>query len=135
MNLHDLMLRAQAILRRRKVEEELDDELQSHLELQTRKHLDAGLSFEEAKRHARIDFGAVELTKDNCRDERRINAAENLFQDLRYAFRGFRRVIDRLQAAHAGPIIRILCTAGDAELVVVTILVATRPGKLVSAID
>jgi putative ABC transport system permease protein len=91
MNLHDLLLRAQAILRRRKVEEELNDELQSHLELQTRKHLDAGLSLEEAKRHARIDFGAVELTKDNCRDERRINAAENLFQDLRYAFRGFRR--------------------------------------------
>jgi putative ABC transport system permease protein len=91
MNLHDLLLRAQAILRRRKVEEELDDELQSHLELQTRKHVDAGLSLEQAKQQACIDFGAVELTKDKCRDERRVNVAENLFQDLRYAFRGFRR--------------------------------------------
>ncbi|MGI9071859.1 MAG: ADOP family duplicated permease [Bryobacteraceae bacterium] len=91
MNFHDFLLRAEAILRRRKVEEELDEELQSHLELQTRKHLDAGLSIEEAKRQARIDFGVVELAKDNCRDERRVNVVDDLFQDLRYAFRGFRR--------------------------------------------
>jgi putative ABC transport system permease protein len=91
MNFHDLLLRAKAILLRRKVEEELDDELQSHLELQTRKHLNAGLSLEEAKRQARIDFGVVELAKENCRDERRVNVADDLFQDLRYAFRGFRR--------------------------------------------
>jgi hypothetical protein len=91
MNLHDLLLRAKAILLRRKVEEELDEELQSHLELQTRKHLKAGLSIEEAKRQARIDFGVVELAKENCRDERRVNVVENLLQDLRYALRGFRR--------------------------------------------
>jgi hypothetical protein len=44
----DFLLRVKAVLRRRKVEEELDEELQSHLELQIRKHLDAGLSLEDA---------------------------------------------------------------------------------------
>jgi hypothetical protein len=63
MNFQGLLLRTKAILRRRKVEEELDEELQSHLELQTRKHLNAGLSIEEARRQARIDFGVVELAK------------------------------------------------------------------------
>jgi hypothetical protein len=91
MSLHDFLLRAKAILHGSKVEEELDEELQSHLELQTRKHLDGGLSFEQAKRQARIDFGVVELAKDNCRDERRVNVVDDLLQDLRYAFRGFRR--------------------------------------------
>jgi hypothetical protein len=32
----DFLLRVKAVLRRRKVEEELDEELQFHLELQTR---------------------------------------------------------------------------------------------------
>jgi putative ABC transport system permease protein len=91
MNFHDLLLRVKAILRRRKMDEELDEELQSHLELQTRKHLISGLGLDEAKQQARIDFGVVELAKENCRDERRVNVADNLFQDLRYAFRGFRR--------------------------------------------
>jgi hypothetical protein len=68
VNVHDLLLRATAILCRRRVDEELDDELRSHLELQARKHIDAGLSPEEAEHQARIDFGVVELAKDNCRD-------------------------------------------------------------------
>ncbi len=91
MNVHDLLLRATAIVRRRRVEEELDQELRSHLELQTRKHVDAGLSPEEAERQARTDFGVVELVKDSCRDARRVNVVDDLIQDVRYAARSLRR--------------------------------------------
>jgi hypothetical protein len=89
VNVQDLLLRATAIVRRRRVEEELDEELRSHLELQTRKHVDAGLSPEEAERQARIDFGVVELTKDNCRDARRVNveSAHAAVQSYRFTIR------------------------------------------------
>jgi hypothetical protein len=45
MTLRDLVFRLKAILSRRRMEDELDEELQTHLELQTRKHLAAGSGF------------------------------------------------------------------------------------------
>lgn len=70
---------------------ELDEELQFHLEMQTRKNLARGLSAEEARREARFQFGGVEPTKEECRDARGINFFETLWRDSRYAVRSFRR--------------------------------------------
>ena len=67
--------------------EDLDDELSSHLEFQTRKHMAAGMSEAEARRLARLEFGGVELTKEQCRDVdpwHRLDAAR---RHLRYAVR------------------------------------------------
>ncbi len=91
MNLHDLFLRFKAIFWRRHVEAELDEELQTHLELQIRKHIAAGMSAQEARTKARRDFGGVELAKESCRDARRVNFIDNFLQDCRYAVRGLRR--------------------------------------------
>src|SRR4051794_38892313 len=90
MNVRDLLLRARALFFRPRVEVELDEELQSHIELQTRKHVAAGLSLEEARSRARREFGAVELAKEECRDSRRVRLLEDLWHDLLYAFRIFR---------------------------------------------
>jgi predicted permease len=91
MNLNDLILRLRALLFRRRAESELEEEFAVHLELQTRKYLDAGLSIDEATRRARLDFGAHESAKEECRDARGIGWVSNLAQDLRYAIRGLRR--------------------------------------------
>ncbi|MDQ2775546.1 MAG: permease prefix domain 1-containing protein, partial [Acidobacteriota bacterium] len=91
MTLNDFFLRFKAIFRRDHVEAELDEELQTHLELQIRKHVAAGMSVQEARTKARRDFGGIELTKENCRDARRINFIDNFLQDFRYAVRGLRR--------------------------------------------
>jgi hypothetical protein len=72
MNLNDLLLRLQAILHRDRLESDLEDEIRSHLELQANKYTQAGISAEEARRNARRDFGAVQRTKEECRDQRRI---------------------------------------------------------------
>ncbi|MDQ2947267.1 MAG: permease prefix domain 1-containing protein [Acidobacteriota bacterium] len=66
MNLYDLFLRFRAIFQRNQVEDELDEELQAHLELQIRKHVTAGMSIQEALTKARHDFGAVDLAKEQC---------------------------------------------------------------------
>jgi len=88
MNAQDLWLRLRALFLPNKVEQELGDELDFHIEMQTRKNIAAGMNEEDARRHARLHFGRPE---EACRDERRINFFETLWQDVQYALRGFRK--------------------------------------------
>src|SRR5271157_4836763 len=91
MNWSDLLLRLRALIFRRRLENELDEELQFHIAMQTRKNLAAGMPPDEARRQARVQFGGVERAKEECRDTRGIRWIETLLQDVRYALRGFRR--------------------------------------------
>jgi putative ABC transport system permease protein len=91
MRLADIFLRLRALFFARQVDEELEDELSFHVEMQTRKNIAAGLSPEQARRQARLQFGAMESTKEECRDTRGINFIESVWRDIRYALRGFRR--------------------------------------------
>ncbi len=79
------------LFRPAKVEQELDDELAAHLELQTRKHIARGISETEAKRLARLEFGGVENVREECRDTGRWNAVDALSRNLRYALRSLRK--------------------------------------------
>jgi hypothetical protein len=91
MNRHDLWLRMRALVLRRHVEEELDEELQFHLAMEARKHAAAGVSGREAARKARVEFGGVAQVQEECRRARGTEWLETLLQDIRYAARGFRR--------------------------------------------
>src|SRR5437660_2199884 len=91
MKWSDLLLRLRALLVWRRVEHELDEELRFHIEMQTRKNVAAGMNAREAARRARVQFGGVELAKEECRDVSGIGWIETLRQDVRYAIRGFRR--------------------------------------------
>ena len=55
--------RLRALMRRDDVERELDEELAFHLEMETQKHLRAGMTPETARRQARLDFGPVRQHK------------------------------------------------------------------------
>lgn len=91
MTLSDLLLRLRALLFRARVEEELEDEVEFHLAMARRKHVDAGHSEEEASRLARLDFGRVGAVKEDCRGVRGIQSFETALQDIQYALRSFRR--------------------------------------------
>ena len=91
MMLTDLFLRLRALLLRSRVEEELNDEVEFHLAMARRKHLDAGHGEAEASRLARLDFGRVGAVKEDCRGVREIKSVESALQDIRYALRSFRR--------------------------------------------
>ena len=69
----------------------MEDELNTHLELQVHKYMRAGTDADRARALARRDFGSLESAKDQCRDERRVTWAANLGRDFKYAARGFRR--------------------------------------------
>jgi putative ABC transport system permease protein len=88
---NDLWFRVRALFRRKSVETELDDEVRFHLEQQVAKYVQAGLSREEARRRARVEFGGVEQAKEECRDARGVNLIESVLQDLRYGLRMLRK--------------------------------------------
>jgi predicted permease len=85
--LHTFRLRLRSLFRREQVERDLSEALQYHLEQKTQEYVAAGLTLEEARRRARREFGGVELSKENCRDTRRVNFIETLLQDIRFALR------------------------------------------------
>lgn len=83
----DLWFRMRALLRRKSVETELEEELRFHLERQVEKYAQDGMSREEARRRARLEFGGIELAKEECRDARGVRFLETLVQDVRYGLR------------------------------------------------
>src|SRR5262245_16341983 len=87
----DLLHRLRAALRRQRVEEELEDELQFHLQHQIEKHQKAGLSDEEAARRARMELGGVDQVKEEYRDSFGTSLLDTILQDVRYAGRAMRR--------------------------------------------
>src|SRR5205807_8247832 len=46
---------------------------------------------EEAHRHARLDLGGIEQTKEKCRDARRVNWIQDFAQDLHFSLRVLRK--------------------------------------------
>jgi predicted permease len=69
----------------------LDEEVRFHIEHQTEKNLQAGMSQDEAYRQAMIKFGGMERAKEETRDQFRFSSIENFLRDLRYAGRALRR--------------------------------------------
>ncbi len=66
---------------------DLNDEVAFHLEMETKKYLERGYDQGEAERRARMDFGAIQKHKEECRDERQGSHLDMLMQDVRYALR------------------------------------------------
>src|SRR5262245_15081740 len=89
--LSKLRIRLRALLRRSKMERELDDELRQHIERQTEQNIRMGMNPEEARDAARKAFGGMEQAKERSRDARGVRRLEELWQDLRYGMRMLRR--------------------------------------------
>lgn len=89
--LSDLWIRVRALLRRKSVERELAGELRFHLEEQARKYEALGLTRDEAWRRARLEFGAAESVKEECREARGVLLLETIWQDLRFGARMLRK--------------------------------------------
>ena len=91
MLLKDLVYRARALFRRRLVEDDLDAELQFHLDRLTERHVGAGLPHREARRRARIALGGVSQIKEQCRDSWGVSWIDALSKDFRCVLIRMRR--------------------------------------------
>jgi predicted permease len=79
--------RAVGIFRRRTIEERLEAELYAHLELAAEENVRRGISQDEAQYAARREFGGVEQTKENYREQRGLPFFETLWNDVRFGLR------------------------------------------------
>jgi len=75
----------------RRRENDLADELETHIQLIADENIRRGLPPDEAHRRARLQFGSVESTKESYRDQRGLPFLDTIVQDLRYALRGIRK--------------------------------------------
>jgi predicted permease len=77
--------------RRKKREAELDEEVQSHLEMAARERVERGAKKEEAERATRREFGNVELVTEVTRDQWGWRWLEEFVEDTRYGLRRMRK--------------------------------------------
>src|SRR5947207_10823621 len=86
-----LHLRLRSLFHKRKLDAEMDDEMSSHIAMQTQENIEAGMNAEEARYAALRQFGWVESIKETCRDQRGVSWIENLGQDVRFGARMLRK--------------------------------------------
>src|SRR3989454_836449 len=86
-----LVLRLMALFRKGRLEQDLDEELSSHLGMLVEENRRKGMSFEEARYAALRSFGGVAQVKETYREQRGLPMIETLIQDTRYGLRQLRR--------------------------------------------
>src|ERR1700687_3648976 len=76
--------------RKKRMEQDLDDEIRFYLETTAQNKMASGMSENESLRAARLQLGSVNSLKDSVRDIRTGAMVERIWQDFRYACRALR---------------------------------------------
>jgi predicted permease len=90
-NLRGWIMRVGSLFNKQREDQNLECEIETHLQMHSEDNIRLGMSPEEARRQAIIKLGGVEATKEAYRDQRGLPVVETLWQDLRYAARVLRR--------------------------------------------
>ena len=86
-----IMARLHAVLFRRATERALNDEIEFHIEQETDKNVRLGMSPEEARRQALVQFGGLTRAREAHHDVYAARPVEELVADGRYTLRTMRR--------------------------------------------
>src|SRR5689334_20756686 len=89
--IHKFPLRLRSLLQRQAVDQDLEEELQFHLQRLADEYVAEGMNREEAHHAALRSFGRLQQIKEECRQMRKLNFFENVGQDMRFGFRMMRR--------------------------------------------
>ena len=85
--LHRLVRRIANFVANRRGDERLREEMEAHLAMQAEENVRAGMSREEARRQARLKFGAMEAVREQLHAEEGLPWAESLLRDVRFGLR------------------------------------------------
>src|SRR5688500_2924406 len=85
--LRGLMARLRAVMRGRQADRDLDDEIRSHIEMETEKNIAAGRTPDEARRMAMAVFGGRDAALEAHRDVRGGRWISDMGRDARFALR------------------------------------------------
>src|ERR1035438_6147923 len=79
------------IFRRRKIYDDLADEMRLHIEERAEQLMGEGMSVKEAERQARVAFGNPTLLEERSREVWQWPTLESIWADLRFSIRQLRR--------------------------------------------
>ncbi len=85
--LKDFVRRIKYLFKGSRLDDEMTDEIQHHIEFQQKKNLEAGMSEKEARLEAVRRFGNVERIKEECRDSWGVRLVSDLMNDLKLSIR------------------------------------------------
>jgi hypothetical protein len=105
-----------AILGRRRLEREMQAEIQEHLDRATARLVAGGLSPEDARLAARREFGNVSVLQEPARDARGARWVDAVAGDLQFALRYFAR-----HKAAVGIILTVLAVSTGANTVIFSV--------------
>src|SRR5712671_413648 len=80
-----------SLFRKEQVDEELNEELGSYLEMAAEEKMKQGMGLKDALREVRLERGSLEVTKEVVRSGGWESFVETLGQDLRFAIRMLRK--------------------------------------------
>jgi putative ABC transport system permease protein len=86
-----LLRRLAAVIRGKRVDQDMDAEMAFHLEMEAADMERSGIAPDEARRRARHSFGGVQRFREEGRDARGVGPARDLSGDLRFGLRILRR--------------------------------------------
>ena len=76
-----------AMLGRTRMESEMDEEMRFHIAARAEDLVARGSTQDDALRQARLEFGAMNSAKEECRDAIGVSFVEKLMQDIHHGFR------------------------------------------------
>lgn len=76
---------------RKSLERDMDDEMRFHIEAYEKDLIHAGVSPEEAHRRARVEFGAIQRVKEECRESKGLSLFDEIIRNISYSLRLLRR--------------------------------------------
>ncbi len=79
--------RVHGFFSKQRIERDLDSEVQSHLDMLIAENIRRGMKPENARHAAKREFGGVEQTKEEYREQRGLPLLDGLLQDVRFAIR------------------------------------------------
>ncbi len=98
-----------------RADDDLRDELQSHLEMETAENIRRGMPPDEARRQALLASGGLTQAAEAVRDQRGLPWIENLVADIRYALRTLRHSPAFTGSRRDHPGARHRCQHGDLQ--------------------
>ncbi len=78
-------------LNRERAEQELDEEMRLHIQLETEANIAAGMTPEEASRRARMRFGGIDRYREEASEASGFHVIDGLRRDLAYSLRRLMR--------------------------------------------
>ena len=85
--IYTIPLRLRSLFRRRQVDQDLEDELQYHVDRKTEEYIELGMSPAEAHNAALRAMDGLAQQMEKCRDARRVQLVDNILRDIRYGAR------------------------------------------------